>query len=83
MNQYTVQTGWLERTDNLGKVRRYPQHEGNIDILAINKEVAAMTVLVNYIDLSETVKEISAKGDRNLPKIPTNLLCGSKLLIAN
>ncbi len=77
MKHYTVQTGWR------GKDYNIPEEKGNIDIIAINRKVAEMCVLVAYIGLSEIVSEISAKGDRNLPKIPTNLLCGSKLLIAN
>ena len=85
MKRYTVQTGWIEQKDNLnpGKVRRYPEHKGNIDVIAINRRVGELAVLGKHVDLCEIVKEISAKGDRNIPKVPGNLLCGSKLLIAN
>ena len=76
MNHYLVQTGWK----NKGSV---PELKGNIQVIAINRKVAELAVLVKYVWISNTLKEISAKGDRNLPKIPTNLLCGSKLLIAN
>lgn len=74
MNRYTVQTGWN------GKA---PESKGNITVIAINRKVGELAVLVDYVDLSQTVKEISAKGDKNLPLIPTNLMCGSKNLIAN
>lgn len=85
MKHYSVLTGYKEIPDNLhpDNIKRFPQHKGNIQVIAISREVGDMAVLVDYEDLTETVKEISAKGDRNLPKIPTNLLCGSKLLIAN
>ena len=85
MKHYSVITGFSYIRDNLcpDKIHKYPQHKGNIDIIATNRAVASLCVLVDYVDLSEIVQEISAKGDRNLPAIPTNLLCGSKLLIAN
>lgn len=85
MKHYSVITGFSEVPDNLcpEKIRKYPQHKGNIDVIAISRAVASLCVLVDYVDLTEIVQEISAKGDRNLPTIPTNLLCGSKLLIAN
>ena len=85
MKHYSVITGFSEVPDNLhpDKIHKYPQEKGNISIIAISRAVASLCVLVDYVDLSEIVQEISAKGDRNLPSIPTNLLCGSKLLIAN
>jgi len=85
MKYYSVITSWLDIPDNLNpdKIRRFPEHKGNITVIAINRKVGALAVLVDHVDLSETVKEISAIGDRNLPKTPTNLLCGSKNLIAN
>jgi len=77
MKRYSVQTGWK------GKDYNVPEEKGNISVLAKNKKVANLCVLVAYIGLSEIVGEISAVGDPNLTSIPTNLLCGSKLLIAN
>lgn len=74
MNRYLVQTGWK------GNV---PELKGNISVIAISRKVGELAVLVDYVDLSHTIKEISAEGDKNLPLIPTNLMCGSKLLIAN
>ena len=77
MKHYNVQTGWRNK---------FPERKGNIEILAINRQVAELTVLVDYVDLSQTVKEISANDPVSLsmmPRIPTNLLCGSKNLIAN
>ena len=85
MKHYSVITGFTEIPDNLhpDKIHKYPQHKGDIDVIATDRAVASLCVLVEYVDLTEIVQEISAKGDRNLPSIPTNLLCGSKLLIAN
>lgn len=88
MKHYLVQTGWDEHTDNLhpGKVRRYPQHRGNIEVMAINDKVAEMAVIVDHIHLNPVIKEICAKhliGTKLMPKQDIPILCGSKLLIAN
>lgn len=88
MKNYLVMTGWTEIPDNLNpsKPKRFPQFKGNIEVWAINRQVAAMCVLVDFVDLGETVKEITAKdliGTPLMPNIPNNLLCGSKNLIAN
>ena len=88
MKHYSVITGWIERPNNLNpaKVHRFPDHKGNIDVIAINREVAELCVLVDHVDLSELVMEISADDPVSrsmMPKTPNNLLCGSKLLIAN
>ena len=85
MKRYSVQTGWRETPNNLhpSNPHRFPEHKGNIDIIATNRSVAELCVLVDYVGLSEIIAEISAEGDKNLSKPPTNLMCGSRLLIAN
>ena len=88
MKRYNVQTGWKEIPDNLnpGKVRRYPESKGDIEVIAVNRQTASMCVLVPHIYLGEIVKEISADDPASMsmiPEIPTNFMCGSKLLIAN
>lgn len=77
MKRYLVQTGWI------GKV---PELKGNILVFAINRQVAELTVLVDYVDLSETVGEVSANDPVSLSMMPSEkypIMCGSKNLIAN
>jgi len=77
MKKYSVQTGWIGRV---------PVESGNIEVIAISRAVARMCVLVDYVDLPEIVAEISADDPTSqgmMPRVPTNLMCGSKLLIAN
>ena len=79
-HHYSVQTGWKGIDYNVA------EEKGNIDVIAINRSVADLCVLVDYVGLSEIVKEIRADDPTSkdlLPPIPSNLMCGSKMLIAN
>lgn len=79
MKRYSVQTGWKNRG-------RTPDLQGNISVIAINRQVADLAVLVDYVDLGETVQEISANDPVSLsmmPDIKHPYMCGSKNLIPN
>lgn len=75
-NKYIVQTGWDEDIDNLfpDKIHRYPQFEGDIEVLAINKEIGMLTLFdIENPLLCPVVGEITAKdieGTKTLPKSP-------------
>lgn len=64
MKKYIVQTGWDYNTF------KSPTFKGDVEVLAINSEVAKECMLQEYIHLCPVVKEVSAKdlqGTRLLP----------------
>lgn len=66
MKKYLVQTGW-----DYSYPFKTPVFEGDIEILAINKTVAAMSVEDIGVHLCLVLKEVSAKdieGTELLPK---------------
>lgn len=88
MKHYSVITEWDNIPDNLNpdKIRTYPRFKGNISVIAINRQVADLAVLVDYVDLGETVQEISVNDPVSLsmmPKTKYPYMCGSKNLIPN
>ena len=88
MKRYSVITEWDKRQDNLNpdKVRKYPRFKGNIEVLAINRQVAELAVLADHVGLGEIVKEISADdpvSQSMMPDIKYPYMCGSKNLIPN
>ena len=79
MKKYSVQTGWKNKG-------RTPEFKGVVQVFAINRQVGELATLVDHVGLNRQVKYISATDSNSLslmPKIPTNIMCGSKLLIAN
>lgn len=78
MKKYFIQTGWIHG----GKT---PSFKGSVDILAINKEVADMCVLTDYVYMREIVSETCAKdleGTKLMPK-GNDIYLGFGGLIAN
>ena len=88
MNKYLVQTGWGKLSDNLNPKYNFktPQFKGDIEILAINKNIATLALVdIDDYFLCFVIKEISAKdieGTKLLPKSKIPYL-GIMNLIAN
>lgn len=88
MNKYLVQTGWDDFRDVLfpNYYKRYPEFKGDIEVLAINEKIGALSLIgINDYFLCLVIKEISAKdieGTKILPKSKIPYL-GIMNLIAN